>query len=231
MAKRHLFSLNAPANWPIDRKKYTWITRPLPGPHPLHRCLPLSLVIHKLLGYAKTMREIKLILNQGEILIDKKVRKDYKFPVGIMDAIEIKKTNEAFRLIINNKNKYQLIKINKDNTKLKPCKIINKTTLNKGLTQLNLYDGRNIIVEKDGYKTGDTIILDLETNKIISHLKLEKGSLVYITDGKYTGNLAKIDSIINAKNLQPAKIVFTLDDKKLQTLKDYAFVINKEFTE
>ena len=144
-----------------------------------------------------------------------------------MDAIEVKKTKEAFRLIINNHNKYQLTKINEDEAKIKPCKIINKTTLKKGLVQLNFYDGRNIIVEKDDYNVGDTILLNLENNKIVSHLKLEKGSLVYITDGRYIGNVAKLDSIIKPKDLQSAKIVFMLDNKKFETLKDYAFVINE----
>ena len=227
MAKRHLFSLNAPSNWPINRKKYKWVARPNPGSHPLKHCLPLSLVVKELLGYAKTLREIKFILNQGEILVNKKLMKDYKFPVGVMDAIEVKKTKEAFRLIINNHNKYQLTKINEDEAKIKPCKIINKTTLKKGLVQLNFYDGRNIIVEKDDYNVGDTILLNLENNKIVSHLKLEKGSLVYITDGKYIGNVAKLDSIIKPKDLQSAKIVFMLDNKKFETLKDYAFVINE----
>ena len=111
MAKKHLFSLNAPKNWPIERKKQIWLTRPNPGPHPLNRCLPLSILLRNVLKYARTMREVKTILNEGGILIDSKVRKDYKFPVGLMDVVEVKKTNEFFRLILDENNKYSLILI------------------------------------------------------------------------------------------------------------------------
>ena len=227
MVKKHLFSLNAPANWPIERKERNFITRPSPGPHSLYRCLPLSLLIKNILKYAETTREVKAILNSGYILIDNKIRKDHKFPVGIMDVIQIKKTNENFRVIINKDNRYELNRINQEEAKLKPCKIINKKILKKGKIQLNLFDGRNILVDKNDYKVGDTLILDLEKNKIIKHLKLEKGSTVYITDGKYSGYLGKLENIIK-KGMQRNTILFKADKEKLETLKDYAFAIPED---
>ncbi len=225
MAKRHLFSLNAPANWPIERKKYIWVARPNPGPHSLSRSVPLSILLKNLLKYARSLREVKTILNSDGVLIDNKTRKDYKFPVGVMDNIRIVKTNENFRLIINENNKYELHKLNEKEINLKLCKIINKTILKKGKIQLNLFDGRNIIVDKDDYNVGDTIILDLEKNKINHHLKLEKGSTVYIMDGKYIGYIGKIEEIIVKKGMQPNKVLFTKDKEKFETLKDYAFVV------
>lgn len=228
MAKRHLFSLNAPANWPIERKKNVWVTRPNPGPHPFNKCIPLSILIKNLLGYGRTLREIKTILNSGEIVVDNRIRKDYKFPVGLMDGIKIKKTNENFRLIINKNNKYELKKINDEELKFKPCKIINKKILKKGKVQLNLYGGRNIIVEKDSYNVGDTLLIDTEKNNIQDHLKLSKGSTVYIDDGKYIGTIGKISEIIVEKSLAKNKILIAKDKEKIYTLKDYAFVIPED---
>jgi small subunit ribosomal protein S4e len=225
MVKKHLFSLNAPLNWPIKRKEHKWVTRPNPGPHQLKKSLPLGLLITGLLKYATTSREVKKILKDGVVIINNRVIKDKRFPVGILDNIEIK--NEYFRLIINPENKYQLKKINKEESKLKLCKIINKKILKKGIIQLNLYDGRNILVEKDQYKTGDTIIIDLEKNKIVSHLKLEKNSLVYLIGGKYAGTMGKVESISERKGLQLAKLILKLDKKNIETLKDYAFVIDE----
>ncbi|MEK6907511.1 MAG: 30S ribosomal protein S4e [Nanoarchaeota archaeon] len=227
MAKRHLFALNAPSNWPIKRKEYKWVIRPNPGSHPLKRCLPLNLLLRGILNYARTSREIKKILQDGEILINKRIIKDQKFPVGVMDNIEIKSKNEYFRLFINSSNKYELKKINKEEAKLKLCKIINKKILKKGLIQLNLFDGRNIIVGKDSYKTGDSILLDLENNKIVSHLKLEKNAFVYLIGGKYIGNTGKLE-LIKEYGLQPAKISLKSDKKDIETLKEFAFVINED---
>ncbi len=228
MAKKHLFSLNAPANWPIERKKNVWVARPNPGPHSLNKCIPLSILIKNLLGYGRTLREIKTILNSGEILIDSRIRKDYKFPVGLMDGIKIKKTKENFRVIINKNNKYELKKINDEELKLKPCKIIGKKTLKKGKIQLNLYGGRNIIVDKDSYCVGDTLLIDTEKNNINDHLKLAEGSTVYIDDGKYIGTIGKVNSIIIEKGLAKNKIVIIKDKEKIHTLKDYAFVIPED---
>jgi len=228
MTKRHLFSLNAPSNWPIEKKKYKWIIRPNPGPHPLFRSIPLAILLKNLLKYARTSREVKNILNSGEILINNRVRKDPKFVVGIMDIIEIKKTNEIYMLIINERNKYELIKLSKAQANIKPCKIINKTILGKGKIQLNLYDGRNLLVDNNEYKVGDTILLDLEKNKILEHLKLGKGSTIYIMDGKYTGYIGKVNDIILESGMKANKIIFTKDKEKIETLKDYAFVIPQD---
>ncbi|AJF62545.1 MAG: 30S ribosomal protein S4e [archaeon GW2011_AR20] len=228
MAKRHLFALNAPVNWPIKRKEQKWVIRPSPGPHPLKRCLPLNLLFTGILDYARTSREVRKILHDGEIFVDGRSVKNQKFPVGVMDHIGIKSKNENFRLFINSKNKYILKPISKDESKLKLCKIINKKTLKKGTTQLNLYDGKNVIVDKDSYKTGDTVVIDLENNKIVSHLKLEKGVYVYLMGGKYIGNVGRVEKITERKNLQPAKISINSDNKNIETLKEYAFVINQD---
>ncbi len=228
MTKRHLFSLNSPANWPIERKNLVWVTRPNPGPHPLLRCLPLGLLIKNVLNHARNLREIKFILNQGEILIDNVVRKNQRFPVGIMDVIHVKKTGENFRLIINENNKYHLHKLSKENANLKPCKIIGKKILKKGKIQLNLFDGRNVIVNNSSYKVGDTVMFNLENNKIVDHLKLEKGSHVYITQGKYVGYFGKLEEVLPGKGFQSNKIVFTKDGNKFETLKNYIFVIPQE---
>jgi len=154
---------------------------------------------------------------------------DLKFPVGVMDLIHIKSKNEDFVLFINQDNKYQLKKISKEEAKLKLCKIINKTILRKGKIQLNFYDGRNILVEKDSYKSGDTVILNLEKNMIDSHIKLEKGALIYIMGGKYIGRIGRVESMAEKKLMQPAKIIVKMDSQTVQTLKDYAFVVNEGF--
>ena len=94
MAKRHLFALNAPVNWPIKRKEQKWVIRPSPGPHPLKRCLPLNLLFTGILDYARTSREVRKILHDGEIFVDGRSVKNQKFPVGVMDHIGIKSKNE-----------------------------------------------------------------------------------------------------------------------------------------
>src|SRR3989338_4664319 len=94
MVKNHLKRLKMPRTWPIPRKTNTWITRQNSGPHRIENSMPVNVVLRDLLGYARTTKEAKKILNDKEVLINKIARKDHRFPVGIFDIIEIPKNKE-----------------------------------------------------------------------------------------------------------------------------------------
>ncbi|MFH1839577.1 MAG: 30S ribosomal protein S4e [Nanoarchaeota archaeon] len=226
MVKNHISRLNAPKCWTLLRKETRWIARPLPGPHPLNRSVTLNMVLKDILGYAKTTREVKNILNKGLVKVDNKIRKDHKFPIGIMDVISIEETKEYFRVLINQKGKIVLIPIKKEEASLKPRKITNKTNLKKKKLQFNFLDGTNMLL-KGKFDTNDTLLFDLSKNELKETLKLEKGVLVYIIAGKQIGKIGVVKEIEKKKDTQPAQIVFTKDKQELKTLKDYAFVIGK----
>ena len=63
MAKNHITRLNAPTTWPIKKKGITWIVRPYPCGHKLEYCIPISVVLRTMTNHAKTMKEVKMILN------------------------------------------------------------------------------------------------------------------------------------------------------------------------
>jgi small subunit ribosomal protein S4e len=227
MSKNHLKRLNAPKSWPLKRRKgVTFITKSLPGPHSLKKSMPIVIIIKDILGYAKTTKEVKTILNDGKILINNFIRKDHKFPVGFMDTISIPISNEYYRLLYDEKGKFILKSIKEKEALIKLCKIKNKIILKGKKIQLNLYDGANILIPKDDYKVGDSLIL--ENNKIKKHLKLEKNALIFLTDGKHIGNIGILETIHEPSALTQTKISFKLKNKKFETLKKYAYVIDKE---
>jgi len=222
MGKNHLIRLAAPKTWNIKRKGVKFITKPAPGTHRLQDCVPLGVLLKEVLGYANTTREVKKILNADSVKIDGKVRKDFRFPVGIFDAVEFTNINEYFRATFNRKGKIDFVRIKKEDAILKPCKIIGKVAL-RGKLQLNLYDGKNILADKSLYKVGDTLLLGLPEQKIIKHLKLDKNSTIFLMGGKHIGETGKVEDII--KN----RIIYK-DDKGglVETLKEYAFVVESE---
>lgn len=226
MTKRHLKRLMAPKSWPIKRKGIKFIVRSLPGPHPLRDSVPLSLVLKDILKIAGTTREVKQILNSNKVLIDKKVRKEIKFPIGIMDIIEIPETKEYYRLLYNKEGKFIAHKISKEESEIKPRKVINKTILKGNKIQLNFYDGTNIIIPKNEYKVGDSLILS--QNKVKDVIPLEKGSIIYLTGGKHIGNIGILEGVHRLQGSQPNKIIFKTDKETFETLRKYAFVIGKE---
>lgn len=222
MSEAHLTRLVAPKTWHIKRKGLKFITKPMPGPHSLDTGVPFSVLLKEILDSASTTKEVKKILNTNGIKIDGKVRKDFRFSVGIFDTIEFTSTNEYFRIILNKKGKLDLIKIKKEEVLLKPCKIIGKT-MERGKLQLNLFDGKNILADNDTYKVGDTLLLSLPEQRIISHLKLDKKSTIFLIGGKHIGEIGNVEDVIENK------IIYKDQKGELvETLKKYAFVVGDD---
>ena len=223
MGKLHIKRIAAPRSWPINRKSSKWVYRPRAGTHKLENALPLGTILKEFLNLAKTTKEVKYILTNGEIKINGKVRKDQKFPVGLMDVLSYKSDNH--RILFNEKGYLTLVKIKDAEAKILPKKVSGKTSLKGKKFQINLFDGTNLVLDNKEIKSADTILL--ENGKVKEHFKLEKGSLIYITHGKQVGKIGIVKEIKQEKSLNPAKIIFTQDKDQFETIKDYAFVIGK----
>ena len=48
---------------------------------------------------------------EAGIKIDNKIRRDTKFPVGVMDVITVAKTNESYRMLYDVKGRFTLVKL------------------------------------------------------------------------------------------------------------------------
>ena len=228
MVKRHMKRLLAPKHWRVPKKVKKWIVRPRPGPHKLLESIPLLVVVRDLLKLADSGKEAKAIVKKRQVIVDGRVRIDHKYGVGMMDVISVPELKLHYRVVPSAKG-LQLVKIPAAEAAKKICRINNKTTVREGLTQLNLHDGRSLLVEKDVYKTGDSVLIELPSQKILQHVKFEKGSLALITKGKNAGKLARINEIFVAKKKEPAKTVCEIaaDKAKVEVLKDYLLVVGK----
>jgi len=235
--KKHITRHAAPAFWPILRKEYKWTVKPSPGPHPIGRCIPLLIIVRDILGYAKTAAEARKLIAEGHFKVDGRVRKDYKFPVGLMDVFEVATTNEYYRLIPYPVKYMILHLIPSEEKEYKLVRIENKTTVKGGHIQLNLHDGRNLLIkvsdptnpEEDVYKTLDTLLIKVPSQEIVEHLKLEKGALAIVISGRNVGRVGRIKSI--AQRFKRRDSIVTLEDKNgevFQTSLDNVFVIGKD---
>lgn len=220
---KHLKRYFAPKTWSIKRKGIKYVTKPSPGTHKMSLALPLNVILRDLLNYATTNKEVRFIVANKNIAVDRIRRKDYRFPVGLFDVLSLDDTNEHFRILLNKKGKLSLIKIGKEESNVKLCKIIGKTAV-KGKIQLNLYDGKNIFVEKKDFKVGDAILLGLGKKfEIKEHIKLGKNSFIYLTGGKHIGQTGKVQDISNNKIIYK-----TEEGDVIETLKKYAFPVGKD---
>ena len=224
MVKSHMKRLVAPKTWAIERKTSKWITRPKAGPHSIDKCMALETVMKELIKCARTRKEVKIILNTKSVFVDCKRRKEPKFPVGLMDVLALPEIKQYYRILLNKKGKIIALPIKKEESNIKLCKIVGKTKIKKDIIQINLFDSRNILFETEpDYKVGDTLVLSLPDQKIKEHIKLEKNVLVYLTGGKYVGNVGRLEGI----DKDTAKIKLS-DGSLIETSKRNLFAIGKE---
>ena len=228
-SRKHLKRYKAPKSWPNHPKEDTWTVKPAPGTHAINDSLPLLVIIRDILGLADNSREAKRIINTGNVLIDGRAVKDYKFPVGFMDVLTIPKTEENYRILLDTKGRLTLHPIYAEDASYKLAKIVNKSTIKGGKTQLNLHDGRNVLVDEDEYAGQDVVCIAVPEQEIKENFQFDEGVVVLVTGGKHTGELGKIKEVIVDESSKPNTVIIEkANDDTFLTLKEYAFVIGKD---
>jgi len=223
---KHLKRLNAPRTLQLHRKEKTWTIKSSPGSHPLEKSIPLGLIIRDYLDLSDTLKETKRIISNGEILVDGTVRKNHKFPCGLMDVISIPKLKKDYRVLFNRRGKLILVPISSNEANWKLCRIENKTIVKGKKIQLNLHDGNNKLIQKDEYKTGDVLKLSFKDQKINDIFKFEKGTISMIIGGTHIGEVANIEDIEIIPSSKP-NLTKMKGKNDFLTLQKYVFPIGK----
>ncbi|ABU82586.1 30S ribosomal protein S4e [Ignicoccus hospitalis] len=236
--KRHLKRLAAPAFWPIHRKEAVWAVKPRPGPHPIEESIPLLILVRDVLGYAETSREARKLIAEGRIKVDGRVRKDYKFPVGAMDVIEIVGADEYYRMIPYPVKYLVPMRIDAEEAKKKICRIENKVTVKGGHVQLNLHDGRNVLirvedprnpVEAQEYKTLGGLLITVPEQEILDYVPFEEGVIAIVKSGRNVGRVGRIEEIVKGMGRKKTLVKMRdVHDEVFYTVAEYVFPIGKE---
>ncbi len=228
--RRHLKKLAHSRVLALPAKGDVWLKKAEPGAHDKDECIPLLLFLRDIIKVAGTSREAKRILNAGEVKVDGRLVRDVGYGVGVMDVVSISKLGKHFQVFMV-KGQLKPVEIPEEDAKLKSCRIVNKTILRGGKVQLNLHDGRNILIEKeeDRFNVGDTVRVKLPDYKIESFIKLEKGSNCYVFKGKHAGAVGTLEELIELPGGIPTDARITHDGKEIVTHKDYLFAVAKEF--
>ncbi len=234
--KKHLKRLPAPKHWPIKRKHGKFTTRVLPGPHPKEESLTLAILLREILGYAETMREVKNILNARQVLVDGRVRTEPRFPVGVMDVIEITSSGERFRLLPKIRGGLRLVPIDDKEATFKLCRIEHKMMVPGGKLQMTLHDGRNLLLPEghkpSDFRTLDTIKITIPDQKFLKSYPIKEGAYAVITQGKNVGIEGRIVAVERRFGTHASTV--TLEDptgQRVQTALEYVFVVGENSPE
>jgi small subunit ribosomal protein S4e len=219
---KHLKTVVAPRTVPIERKLTVWMTRPRAGPHKFESAIPLSLALKKL-KFALVKRDAKTFIRSGSVRIDGKVVKDLKYPVGVMDVLEVE--GNAFRVLLDTKNHLTFKDTSKPNVKV--CRVEKKHRTKGGKLHITLHDGRCII--DYNCSIGDSIVISLPDGKPVAHIPLSVNGYAMIIKGKHVGKFVTINNISEATEKRKAEVTFTYNGETFNTPKEYVFPVKEEY--
>jgi len=222
---QHLKRHSAPVAWPIKRKNITFVAKPNSGSHKENYVVPVVVLVRDVLNYAETSKEVKQLINAEEILVNGKVVKDIKFPVGLFDTISFKTTTEKYNVLLDTFGKIKLVATEDD---LSFLKVAGKTKLKAGKLQLNFMNGYNLIVDEKTFATAkveDTVVFDFAKKAVLKVLNLVEGSMVYFFDGKFKGQIGEVKEFEVYNGLTKDIIKVQIGEEVHSTAKDYAYVV------
>ncbi|TLX90256.1 MAG: 30S ribosomal protein S4e [Thaumarchaeota archaeon] len=214
----------APRFWQVNRKSARFILNTMPGPHTRKFSYPIGVVLRDLLHVCTNIREAKRSLNKGLISVDGKMIRHPNFPIGLMDTLEIKPSNQSYRFVPSNGIPLFPIKINSDEKNLKLEKIKSKVTSKENLYQYCLHDGRTFL-SKESYNVNDTCLIDLPKFGIKNHVQLKEGCTVIVTRGENAGNIGKVEEIKTGSFSLPKRVLVSMGEKTVELPIDIVMAI------
>jgi small subunit ribosomal protein S4e len=214
----------APTFWNIRRKKGQFVSKPSCGPHGKKKSYPLGMILRDVLKLGMNMHEAKKILTEGKVKIDGIIRRESKFPVGLMDVIELIPTGQCYRFVPRNSKMLDALTIQTNEKMLKLVKVTSKVTIKQGRMQYGFHDGKTMIYGVP-LSVGDTCLLNLQDRAIKDVLRFQKGNLALITSGENAGSLGRIEDIKDGIFSLPKRVILSLENRSVELPTDIALVV------
>jgi len=176
----------------MERKKVLFITASR-GPHKRDASLALVTIIRDMLKLAETAKEARKIVKGRLVKVDGKIVTDPKRGLGIFDTLEL--GGKSYRVFPKKR-----LEVMESAAGQKIVQIIGKTALRGGKLQVNLNDGKNLLLEKNQYNVLDSLLITLPDQKVKEHIAFEPGATVLVTKGPHSGSTAKLIDIERKRN-------------------------------
>jgi len=210
----------------IRRKEHVWTFKQSPGPHGITTGATLAHILRDVLKVADNTREIKYVVQNKNILVNGKRVKDHRFPLGLMDVLELKESGKKYRVYLTHKNKFILNEMNKEAPEIRPCRVVKKTILGKDKVQANFQNGFSWILPKGfDLKVGDSVIYDITKQTFTEKIKLGEGTLVYVVGGPHVGKFGVIKGIVKGDLTKANEVTIESNGEITKTMEKYVFAV------
>ena len=225
----------SPSFWPIHRKEHTWAPRTQPGPHAREKSLPLVIIVRESLRLANTAKEAIRIISAGKVKVDGVVRRDRRFPVGLMDVVQIDGASQPYRALPKPNRGLVLSPAQDKEAAYKICKIVGKQNIPGGKLQYSLHDGRTLLTTakdmrsgEDEYAVGGALQLSFPVQKIVKYVPFQVGALGLVIDGRNQGYYGKITSISPGTAARRKIVRIETGEAGFETPADYVIPIGTD---
>ena len=225
---RHLKRYAAPCAWKLPRKSYPWVVKPAPGPHPRESSLPLRVLLRDYFSLARDAREADRILAEGHVIVDGKWRRDPKFPVGLMDVLQLPILGRNYRVLLDRRGRLVPQEIDRAEASMKLCKVVRKDIVRGKRVQLTFHDGKTLVGDFGSFRPGDGVELALPDLRVLKRFPLEKGATALVTGGKNVGKVGEITDIKLIAGTQPNIVTLESGGEIFQAPELYVFVVGKK---
>ena len=233
---RHQKRLAAPIAYPIARKPYKFTFHGDGGARKITEGIPLGLLLRDQLNLVRNVKELKHVLNKRQVLVDGKPRTSPKWIVGPNDVLSIPSVNAYYRLVPwVGRRRIKVLPIEEKDSNYKLSVIKNIRTIRGGLTQLNLDDGRNIVLKPEDkpeqYKTHGTLRLELPSQKILAYYPFELNAPVLIAKGTNTGLAGKLQYVEKRIGKNRSIAIVESGDDRIITAMENIIIVGKDKAE
>ena len=221
----------SPSFWQIERKNKRFVTKPSSGSHPSKQSIPLTVLLRDILKLTKTYSETKIIIREGQVKVDSRIRKDPNYPVGLMDVVEIIKTDSIYRLVPSKKFLSPIV-IPDNEKDVKLCKVVNKSSVDKETFQYSVHDGRTMnIASSTNVPVGSTFKISLPSQKVEKIIEIKVNNLVVLTGGQNKGLIGTIKDIKESSFSRPRMIDIDADNRTIEVKSDLVMAIGEKTSE
>ncbi len=217
----------APSFWGISRKNKRFAITVRPGSHSKARSIPTAILLRDILKIVTTLREAKSTIYGGKVTIDGVKRKSLHHSIGLMDVVELENISDVYRFVPKDSKILKPLKINETEKTKKLAKVISKTSIKGGKTQLGFHDGRSMISDID-VNVGDSCLLEIPKQKILQVIKLEQDCQVIVTRGINAGQIGTVKKIEGGTFNLPRRVLLELGERKIEISTEMTMVVGKE---
>jgi small subunit ribosomal protein S4e len=194
------------------------------------------IIIREILGYARTSKEAIRIISTGKVKIDGVVRRNHRFPVGLMDVLQIEGAGQVFRVLPRPNRGLVPTPISEKEAGFKLCKIIGKRNIEGGKIQINLHDGRSLILPSQTarqktdleYAPGGAMQLSLPKQNLMGVVPFQTGALGLVIDGRNQGIFGKITTITPGTHARPKIVKIETASEAFDTPAEYVIPVGTQ---